>query len=166
MPATERAVELAIAAARAASDRKAQEIIALDVSSQLVLTDVFVIASGTNERQVGAIGGVPSAVDDRFHRGSNRIRRDVRRHQDACRDRTRVADETEHDMLGADVLVVEPDGFVVSASQRGPSLVVEGIAVHARPPRTQDLRAVQPTCAPAVPPSRRYGVSPAFFAAS
>ena len=55
MAATERAIELAVAAARAASDIKAEEIIALDVSEQLVLTDVFLIASGSNERQVGAI---------------------------------------------------------------------------------------------------------------
>ena len=48
MPATERAIELAIAAARAAAELKADEIIALDVSAQLVLTDVFLIASGTN----------------------------------------------------------------------------------------------------------------------
>lgn len=74
MPATQRAVELAIAAARAASDRKAQEIIALDVSSQLVLTDAFVIASGTNERQVGAI---VDAVEEALLRlGAKPIRRE------------------------------------------------------------------------------------------
>ena len=55
MPASPRAVELTIAAARAASDRKAEDLVALDVSGQLVLTDAFLIASGTNERQVGAI---------------------------------------------------------------------------------------------------------------
>lgn len=74
MPATERAVELAIAAARAASDRKAQEIIVLDVSSQLVLTDVFVIASGTNERQVGAI--VDAVEEALFALGAKPIRRE------------------------------------------------------------------------------------------
>ena len=74
MPATERAVELAIAAARAASDRKAQEIIALDVSSQLVLTDVFVIASGTNERQVGAI--VDAVEEALFKLGAKPLRRE------------------------------------------------------------------------------------------
>jgi len=72
--ATERAVELTIAAARAASDRKAQEIIALDVSSQLVLTDVFVIASGTNERQVGAI--VDAVEEALFKLGAKPIRRE------------------------------------------------------------------------------------------
>ena len=74
MPATERAVELATAAARAASDRKAQEIIALDVSSQLVLTDVFVIASGTNERQVGAI--VDAVEEALFKLGAKALRRE------------------------------------------------------------------------------------------
>lgn len=64
MAATERAVELAQVAARAAADRKAEEIIALDVSDQLVLTDVFVIASGTNERQVSAIS---DAVQEALH---------------------------------------------------------------------------------------------------
>lgn len=64
MPATERALDLAHAAARAASSRKAEEIIALDVSERLVLTDVFLIASGTNERQVGAI---VDAVEEALH---------------------------------------------------------------------------------------------------
>jgi ribosome-associated protein len=72
--ATDRAVELAIAAARAASDLKADEIIALDVSEQLVLTDVFLIASGTNERQVAAI---VDAVEEALHKlGSKPIRRE------------------------------------------------------------------------------------------
>ncbi|WP_435300414.1 ribosome silencing factor [Timonella sp. A28] len=65
MAATEHAIELAITAARAASDRKAAEIIALDVSEHLVLTDAFVIASGNNERQVGAI---VDAVEEALHK--------------------------------------------------------------------------------------------------
>ncbi len=55
MPADERAVELTTIAARAAANVKAEEIIALDVSERLVLTDVFVVASGTTERQVRSI---------------------------------------------------------------------------------------------------------------
>ena len=74
MAATERAIELALAAARAASDIKAEEIIALDVSEQLVLTDVFLIASGTNERQVSAI---VDAVEEALHRaGVKALRRE------------------------------------------------------------------------------------------
>ncbi len=55
MNATDRAVELAVVAARAASDKLATEIVAFDVSEQLAITDVFVIASGSNDRQVRAI---------------------------------------------------------------------------------------------------------------
>jgi ribosome-associated protein len=53
--ATSEARELAKAAAHAAADKKASDVIVLDVSDQLVITDAFVIASAHNERQVGAI---------------------------------------------------------------------------------------------------------------
>lgn len=77
MPASDRAIELTIAAARAASGVKAQEIIGLDVSEQLVLTDTFMIASGTNERQVNAI---VDAVEEALHSlGAKPLRREGRR---------------------------------------------------------------------------------------
>jgi ribosome-associated protein len=53
--ATDRSRELALVAANAAADKKAHDIIVLDVSDQLIITDCFVIASAPNERQVGAI---------------------------------------------------------------------------------------------------------------
>lgn len=55
MAATEEARELAFVAARAAADKKAHDLVLLDVSEQLVITDCFVIASAPNERQVEAI---------------------------------------------------------------------------------------------------------------
>ena len=55
MPATDRSLELARAAAAAAADKLATTIVGIDVSEHLALTDVFVIASATNERQIGAI---------------------------------------------------------------------------------------------------------------
>ena len=55
MTATPRALQLARVAALAAEDKIAQDVMAIDVSEQLALTDVFVIASASNERQVGAI---------------------------------------------------------------------------------------------------------------
>lgn len=55
MAATERSRELALVAAEAAADKKAHDVLVLDVSDQLVITDCFVIASAPNERQVGAI---------------------------------------------------------------------------------------------------------------
>jgi ribosome-associated protein len=53
--ATEEARELAFVAAHAAAEKKASDVLILDVSEQLVITDCFVIASAPNERQVGAI---------------------------------------------------------------------------------------------------------------
>ena len=55
MTASDRAVELTIAAAEAASEKLAQNIIAFDVSEQIAITDVFLVCSGANDRQVGAI---------------------------------------------------------------------------------------------------------------
>ena len=55
MPVTERALELAMTAAQAAADKKAQDIVVIDVADQLYITDAFVIASAANERQVMAI---------------------------------------------------------------------------------------------------------------
>jgi ribosome-associated protein len=55
VPASQRAVELAQAAAQAAADKKGENIVILDVADQLVITDAFVLASAPNERQVMAI---------------------------------------------------------------------------------------------------------------
>jgi ribosome-associated protein len=51
----DRARELALAAAQAAADKKAEDIVIIDVGDQLVITDAFLIASAPNERQVQAI---------------------------------------------------------------------------------------------------------------
>lgn len=63
MTATERAVELTRAAADAADDKLAQDIIAFDVSDQLALTDVFLVCSASSPRQVKA---VQDAVEERM----------------------------------------------------------------------------------------------------
>jgi len=72
--ASERARTLAIAAAAAASEKKASAIVALDVSEHMVLTDVFLVVSGQNERQVAAI---VDAVEERLHaEGAKAVRRE------------------------------------------------------------------------------------------
>ncbi|MGM0385284.1 MAG: ribosome silencing factor [Actinomycetota bacterium] len=77
MTASERATELAVLAARAGSARKAEDIVALDVSERLMLTDVFLVMSGTNERQVSAI---VDAVEERLaEAGARALRREGRR---------------------------------------------------------------------------------------
>ncbi len=77
MPATPRALTLARVAALAAEDKIAQDVIAIDVSEQLALTDVFVIASAGNERQVGAI--VDAVEDALREQGCKPIRREGQR---------------------------------------------------------------------------------------
>ena len=64
MPATEHAADLTVAAARAAADKKAAHLTAIDVSERLGLTDVFLLASGSNDRHVHAI---VDAVDEAMH---------------------------------------------------------------------------------------------------
>lgn len=55
MTATDTARELALLAAQAAADKIAHDIVIIDVSDRLALTDCFVVVTGANERQVGAI---------------------------------------------------------------------------------------------------------------
>ena len=71
MPATEHAIGLAVAAARAAADKKADRLTAIDVSERLGLTDVFLLASGSNDRHVHAI---VDAVDEAMHQAGARRR--------------------------------------------------------------------------------------------
>jgi ribosome-associated protein len=53
--ATDEAITMATVAARAAADKLGEDVIVIDVSGQLVITDCFVIGSGANDRQVNAI---------------------------------------------------------------------------------------------------------------
>ena len=55
MSASSRATELALAAVTAASEKLATDLVALDVSEQLVITDVFVVCSAANDRQIHAV---------------------------------------------------------------------------------------------------------------
>ncbi len=57
MTATEKALEHLAIAAKAADDKGGVDMVALDVSEPLPLTDVFFIVSGRNERNVSAIAG-------------------------------------------------------------------------------------------------------------
>jgi len=75
--ATQQALDLTAAAATAAADKQAGEIVAFDVSEQLVITDVFLICSAANDRQVRA---VVDAVEDRLlELGTKPVRREGER---------------------------------------------------------------------------------------
>ncbi len=47
--------DLAVAAARAAASKQARDVVILDVRELIVITDYFLIASGTSDRQVRTI---------------------------------------------------------------------------------------------------------------
>ena len=77
MAATDRALDLAKAAAGAAAEKLATTIVGIDVSEHLALTDVFVIVSGETERQVGSI--VDEVEDVLRDLGAKPIRREGQR---------------------------------------------------------------------------------------
>jgi len=76
--ATDRTVELVGIAAAAAADKLAQDIVAYDVSDQLVITDAFMLCSAPNDRQVRAI---VDEVEERLLRqaGAKPVRREGER---------------------------------------------------------------------------------------
>ncbi|MFF0493493.1 ribosome silencing factor [Nocardia sp. NPDC004068] len=74
MTASAEAVDMAQIAARAADDKLASDVVVLDVSEQLVITDCFVIASAPNERQVNAI--VDSVEEKLREAGHKPVRRE------------------------------------------------------------------------------------------
>ena len=55
MTASKEALQIVQIAAQAASDKVAENLVALDVTNPMPLTDIFLIVSGRNERQVMAI---------------------------------------------------------------------------------------------------------------
>ena len=55
MSANKKVVELAQIAAQAIADKLGTDIVAIDMTDQLVLSEVFLIATGQNDRQIDAI---------------------------------------------------------------------------------------------------------------
>jgi ribosome-associated protein len=71
--------ETAIAAARAASDKKADDILVLDMRDVLVITDYFIICSGRTDRQVKSI---QEAVEEHLAAtGAKPVRREGVQHR-------------------------------------------------------------------------------------
>jgi ribosome-associated protein len=74
--ATERARELLHVVALAADSKQGEDLVALDVSGPLPITDIFFLATGRNERQVQAIAG--EIEDKMIEAGVKTIRREGR----------------------------------------------------------------------------------------
>jgi len=74
--ASPRARELVNLAAIAADSKQAEDLVALDVSGPLPLTDIFLLATGRNERNVVAIAG--EIEDKMIEAGVKTLRREGR----------------------------------------------------------------------------------------
>lgn len=77
MTASPRSIELAEAAVLAAADKLATDLVILDVSDQLVITDCFVLASAPNDRQVKSI--VDAVEEQLLKLGAKPVRREGER---------------------------------------------------------------------------------------
>ncbi|MEO7006644.1 MAG: ribosome silencing factor [Terrimesophilobacter sp.] len=74
MTASAYARDLLQAATLAADSKQAENLVALDVSGPMPLTDIFLLASGRNERNVVAIA---DAIEDALmERGTKTLRRE------------------------------------------------------------------------------------------
>ncbi|MBF4573352.1 ribosome silencing factor [Herbiconiux sp. VKM Ac-1786] len=72
MTASTASIELAQLAAEAADSKQAENLVALDVSGPLPLADVFLLASGRNERNVIAIA---EEIQDRLGESGSKVLR-------------------------------------------------------------------------------------------
>lgn len=125
MTASADATQAARIAALAAADKKANNVVVLDVSEQLVITDCFVIASGSNERQVTAI--VDNVEEKLREAGHKPARREgAREGRWALLDYVDVVVHIQHEdernyygleRLWKDCPVVEVDGLEVAMAR-------------------------------------------------
>lgn len=74
MTATEQALQIARVAASAAVGKLAKDPVAFDVSDRLAITDVFLIVTAGNERQVGAV--VDAIEEALLKAGTKAVRRE------------------------------------------------------------------------------------------
>jgi ribosome-associated protein len=74
--ASTQSIELLDVAAKAADSKQAEDLVALDVSGPLPLTDIFLLASARNERNVVAIA---DEIEDKLAEvGTKALRREGR----------------------------------------------------------------------------------------
>ena len=76
MTASQHALDLVAIAAAAADSKQGEDLVALDVSGPLPLTDVFLLVTGRNERNVVAIAG--EIEDKMIEAGAKPLRREGR----------------------------------------------------------------------------------------
>ena len=149
MSASTEALEMAGVAARAADDLKATDIVVIDVSEQLVITDCFVLVSAESERQVNAV--VDEIEEKLRETGHKPLRREgTREGRWALLDYNEVVVHVQHveerafyslDRLWKDCPVVE----------------IEGVEQLERPVQWKDVDPADDARMPADEPQRDQG---------
>ncbi|MFD3510380.1 ribosome silencing factor [Nocardia sp. NPDC058666] len=132
MSASTEAIEMATVAALAADDKLATDVVVLDVSEQLVITDCFVIASAPNERQVTAI--VDNIEDKLREAGHKPVRREgTREGRWALLDYVDIVVHVQHND--------ERNFYALERLWRDcPAVPVEGIAAVPTPDADDDVQ--------------------------
>jgi ribosome-associated protein len=74
MAASKKVIELAEIAASAIADKLGTDIVCIDMTDQMVLSEVFLIATGQNDRQIDAI--VDSVIEKLSEIGEKPFRRE------------------------------------------------------------------------------------------
>lgn len=74
MAASKKVIELTQIAAAAVADKLATDIVAIDMTDQMILSEVFLIATGQNDRQIDAI--VDAVLEKLSEIGEKPVRRE------------------------------------------------------------------------------------------
>lgn len=146
MTASPEALDLAGIAARAADEKQATDVVVIDVSEQLVITDCFVLASAETERQVNS---VVEEIEDRLREAGHKpLRREgTREGRWALLDYNEVVVHVQHvderafyslDRLWKDCPTVEIEGVETGARPTAGDDVDDALAPE-EPRRDQEL---------------------------
>lgn len=147
MTASPEALEMAGVAARAADEKLATDVVVIDVSDQLIITDCFVLASAETERQVNAI---VDEIEDKLREvGHKPLRREgTREGRWALLDFNELVVHVQHvderdyyslDRLWKDCPVVEIEGVETSRRAAASATGADDSLAPEEPPRDQGL---------------------------
>lgn len=150
MTATPEALEMATAAARAADSKLATDVVVIDVSDQLVITDCFVLASAETERQVAAV--VEEIEDVLREAGHKPVRREgTREGRWALLDYNEIVVHVQH--------VDERDYYSLDRLWKDcPVVEIEGIESAGRPAAWEGMSPAEDAALPPVEPQRDQGL--------
>ncbi|HMT50830.1 ribosome silencing factor [Dietzia sp. UBA5065] len=147
MTASPQAIEIAGVAARAADEKLATDIVVIDVSGQLIITDCFVLASAETERQVNAV--VDEIEDKLREAGHKPLRREgTREGRWALLDYNDVVIHVQHvdereyyslDRLWKDCPVVEVEGVETTRRDAASTAGADDSLAPEEPQRDQGL---------------------------